>query len=232
MSAARHLRALASLGLAAALSLALASCTQERCVVTPCGSRTDCVESRVNVVATSVITFEDCEGGACPAIASQANASVGPSYHPSERALRINAGGEVQLRFVIARAGSGQALAAAIRCDRGATLTAGLSSLSRDYAYVLPSAIDWRRRRVTLRSAQLGVASVSGPDTVLVTLSARGQGACELDQVTLEGLTETCSRFETVVSACEACETRSWNDRDGGDWGPRLDAGSAGRTSD
>ncbi len=232
MSAALRLRALASLGLAAALSLALAACTQERCVSSPCGSQTLCVESRIYVVGTSVISFEDCAGGACPSIAAHAGASVGPSYHPSERALRINAGGEVRLRFVISRAGTGQALVSTIRCDRGATLTAGLSSLAPDYTYVVPSGIEWRRRRVTLRATRTSNVPGQEPDTVLVNLAVRGDGACEVDQVTLEGLSETCSGFQTVVGSCESCERRSWNSDDGGTWGPWLDAGSAGRTSD
>ncbi|MFO0628210.1 MAG: hypothetical protein U0325_21735 [Polyangiales bacterium] len=227
MTPTRPVRALFSLGLGAALSLALASCTQERCVSTACGSQTLCVARQINVVATATISFEDCASGACPSIGMSAGATIGPAYHPSERALRIDGGGAVQLRFVIAHAGSGQALVTAIRCDPGTTLTAGLSSLAPGGIYGVPSGPEWRRRRVLLRATDSTNVTGQTPDTVLVTLAAQGTGACEVDQVTLEGLSEYCTRYQTVVGSCESCERRTWDARDGGTWGPWFDAGSA-----
>jgi len=229
MRRAAWMRAAVGVAAAGAASLALGSCGERRCQSYPCGQQTTCVRYQTVVAANAAIEFEGCGPDGCgDAVTVVSGGRIGPSYHSSEHALWLNAGGEARLRFVLSRASTGSALSFVARCDRGARLRASSPAPRTEYDVQFSTGTTWRNVRQTLVSPSLVTVSAPAELTVReVVLRVEGTGTCQMDRARYDAVDLVCTWSVVTVTQCETCEYRSPGSagNTGYDWGQRIDAG-------
>lgn len=223
------IRAAVAVAAAGVASLALGSCGERRCQSYPCGQQTTCVRHETVVAANAAIEFEGCGPEGCgDAVTVVSGGRIGPSYHPSEGALWLDAGGEARLRFVLSRASTGSALSFVARCDRGARLRASSPAPRTEYDVQFSTGTTWRNVRQTLVSPSLVTVSSPAELTVReVVLRVEGTGTCQMDRARYDAVDLRCTWSVVTVTQCETCEYRSPGSASntGYDWGQRIDAG-------
>ena len=177
----------------------------------PCGaSMTVCVRVEEIAVTERSWSFEGtCVGSSCAVQSAAGGVSIGESFHPSDQALHIAAGGVARLPLRSLGSPDGAKLSLNARCDDGASLwldgdsaRAGVSAETSRLAGPGP----WRRVDRTVRSPLNRFdtirAAQQGETEFAPQLRVEGSGSCVVDRMRYTLTALVCTAHEVQSERC------------------------------